>query len=74
MRDLLMRFPLTLDSGINVGVLLLIFGLFSSGYGLIKGGTLIDFFIFYLSNIFFYFFPSTMCKKIKLSFILKDGG
>ena len=31
-------------------------GLFSSGYGLIKGGTLIDFFIFYLLNIFFNFF------------------
>ena len=32
---------LTLDSGINVGVRLLIFGLFSSGYVLIKGGTFI---------------------------------
>ena len=43
----------TLDSGINVGVRLLIFGLFSSGYVLIKGGTFINFFIFSLLNIFF---------------------
>ena len=45
-------FPLgnwcTLDSGINVGVRLLISGLFSSGYVLIEGGTFINFFIFYL--------------------------
>ena len=46
----------TLDSGINVGVCLLIFGLSSSGYVLIKGGTFIKFSIFYLLNIFFYFF------------------
>ena len=38
----------TLDSGINVGVRLLILGLFSSGYVLIKGGTFNNFFIFYL--------------------------
>ena len=36
----------SLDSGINVGVRLLIFGLFSNGYVLIKGGTIINFFIF----------------------------
>ena len=46
----------TLDSGINVGVRLLIFGLFSSGYVLIKGGTFINFFIFHLFNIFLNFF------------------
>ena len=40
--------PLTLDSGINVGVRLLILGLFSSGYVLIKGGTFINFFISYI--------------------------
>ena len=39
----------TLDSGIKVGVCLLIFGLFSSGYVLIK-----TFFIFYLFKYFFY--------------------
>ena len=39
----------TLDSGINVGVRLLVLGLFSSGYVLIKGGTLIDFFYFLFS-------------------------
>jgi hypothetical protein len=60
----------TLDSGINVGVCLLIFGLFSSGYVLIKGGTFINFFIFYL---FITFFPSAMYKKIKLSVILRGG-
>ena len=64
----------TRDSGINVGVHLLIFGLFSSGYVLIKGGTFINFFIFYLLNIFFLlFFPSAMYKKIKLSVILRGG-
>ena len=36
----------TLDSGINVGVRSLILGLCSSGYVLIKGGTIINFFIF----------------------------
>ena len=46
----------TLDSGINVGVRLLIFGLFSSGYVLIKGGTFINFFIFLFLKYFFYFF------------------
>ena len=46
---------LTLDSGINVGVRLLIFGLFSSGYVLIKGGTFINFFIFYFSIFFLLF-------------------
>ena len=51
-----LSFMFTVDSGINVGVCLLIFGLFSSGYVLIKGGTFINFFIFYLLNIFFYFF------------------
>ena len=64
---------LTLGSGINVGVCLLIFGLFSSGYVLIKGGTFINFFIFYLFNIFLTFFPSAMYKKIKLSVILRGG-
>ena len=46
---------LTLDSGINVGVRLLILGIFSSGYVLIKGGTFINLFIFHLLNIYFYF-------------------
>ena len=46
----------TLDSGINVGVRLLILGLFSSGYVLIKGGMFINFFIFHIFNIFFNFF------------------
>ena len=60
----------TLDSGINVGVRLLILGLFSSGYVLIKGGTFINFFIF----LFFeYSFPSAMYKKIKLLVILRGG-
>ena len=49
----------TLDSGINVGVRLLILGLFSSGYVLIKGGTFINFLIFYLLNIFSNFFSLT---------------
>ena len=48
--------PITLDSGINVGVRLLIFGIFSSGYVLIKGGTFINYFIFYIFNIFLNFF------------------
>ena len=64
---------ITLDSRINVGVRLLIFGLFSSGYMLIKRGTFINFFIFYLLNIFFPFFPSPMYKKIKWSVILRGG-
>ena len=66
---------LTLDSGINVGVRLLIFGLFSSGYVLIKGGTFINFFFIFLSfkYLFFTFFPSAMYKKIKLSVILRGG-
>ena len=34
----------TIDSGINVGVRLLIFGFFSSGYVLIKGGMFVNFF------------------------------
>ena len=64
----------TLDSGINVGVRLLIFGLFSSGYVLIKGGTFINFLFFYFLNIFFFtFFPSAMYKKIKLLVILRGG-
>ena len=63
----------TLDSGINVWVRLLIFGLFSSGYVLIKGDTLINFSIFYLLNTFFTFFPSAMYKKMKLSVILRGG-
>ena len=41
----------TLDSGINIGVRLLILGLFSSGYMLIKGGMFVNFFIFIFSNI-----------------------
>ena len=40
-----MQSSTTLDSGINVGVRLLILGLFSNGYVLIKGGTIINFFI-----------------------------
>ena len=77
----------TLDSGINVGVRLLIFGIFSSGYVLIKGGMFINFFIFYfisltailsgLRNCFFFllniFFPSAVYKKIKISVILRGG-
>ena len=64
----------TLDSGINVGVRLLIFGLFSSGYVLIKGGTFINFFIFlFFKYLFFIFFPSAMYKKIKLLVILRGG-
>ena len=63
----------TLDSGINVGVRLLIIGLFSSGYVLIKGGTFINFFIFCLLNILFTVFLSAMYKKIKMSVILRGG-
>ena len=36
----------TLDSVINIGVRLLILGIFSSGYMLIKGGRFINFLIF----------------------------
>jgi hypothetical protein len=47
----------TLESGINIGVRLLIFEGFSSGYILIKGGTFIDFLFFKnflkLSNFLF---------------------
>ena len=50
----------TLDSGINVGVRLLILGLFSSGYVLIKGGMFINFFIFNFLTFFFYLFPLAM--------------
>ena len=61
----------TLDSGINIGVHLLIYGLFSSGYMLIKGGTFIDFFIFFI--FFLLFFALAMYQKIKLSVILSGG-
>ena len=68
----------TLDSGINVGVRLLIFGLFSSGYVLIKGGTFINFLIFnfftFFDIFFFTFFPSAMYKKIKLGVVHKLRG
>ena len=37
----------TLESGINIGVRLLILGLFSTGYVLIKGAMFINFWIFY---------------------------
>ena len=63
----------TLDSGINVGVRLLILGLFSNGYVLIKGGTIINFFIFYFLDIFFACFTLAMYKKINLSVILRGG-
>ena len=65
----------TLDSGRNVGVRLLIFGLFSSGYVLIKGGKFINLFIFFFFRIFFstFFFPSAVYKKIKISVILREG-
>ena len=65
----------TLDSGINVGVRLLIFGIFSSGYVLIKGGTFINLFIFFSFKYFFstFFFPSAVYKKIKISVILRGG-
>ena len=46
---------ITLESGINVGVCLIIFGLFSSGYVFIKGSIFINFFIFLI--FFFSFFP-----------------
>ena len=49
--------PLTLDSGINVGVRLLIFGLFSSGYMLIK------WFFFYFFLLFFF---------VSLGYVLKN--
>ena len=49
------------------------FKLFSSGYVQIKGGTFINFLIFYLLNIFLTFFPSPMYKKIKWSVIFKRG-
>merc|ERR1739836_45704 len=61
----------TLENSLSVQVL--IFGLFSSGYVLIKGGTFINFFIFYFLNLFFTFFPSAMYKKIKLLVILRGG-
>ena len=63
----------TLDSGINVGVRLLILGLFSNGYVLIKGGMIINFFIFYFLDIFFACFTLAMYKKINLSVILRGG-
>ena len=45
---------------------------FVSGYVLIKGGTFINFFIFLFFKYFFFtFFPLAMCKKIKLSVILR---
>ena len=49
------------ESGINIGVHLLILLLFSSGYMLIKG------------EFVFTFFPLAMYKKIKLSVILRGG-
>ena len=65
------QFLCTLDSGINVEVRLLILGLFSSGYVLIKGGTFNNFFIFLI--FLFTFFPLAMYEKIKLSVILRGG-
>ena len=55
----------TLDSGINVGVRLLIFGIFSSGYVLIKGGTFINLFIFFSFKYFFstFFFFSCVLEN-----------
>ena len=61
----------TLDSGINVGVRLLIFGLFSNGYVLIKGGTIINF--FYFLDIFFACFTLAIYKKINLSVISRGS-
>ena len=62
---------LTLESGINVGVRLIILGLFSRGYVLIRGATFINFWIFYsFLFIFFTFFPFAMYKNFKLPVIL----
>ena len=60
MKNLLLKN--TIDSGINVGVHILIFGLFSCGYVLIKGGMFSSFFILYLSN-FLLFFPQLCIRK-----------
>ena len=60
-------------SGINVGVRLLILGLFSNGYVLIKGGTIITFFISLFFRYFFACFTLAMYKKINLSVILRGG-
>ena len=51
----------TLDSGINVGVRLLILGLFSSGYVFIKGGKFNNFFIFLI--FLFPFFILWLCIR-----------
>mgnify|MGYP001477140763 CR=1 FL=1 len=64
---------ITLDYGINVGVRLLIFELFSSGYVLIKGGTFIKFSIFYLLNIFLLLFFLQLCKKNQIICYFKRG-
>jgi len=65
----------TLDSGINVGVCLLILGFFQwLSTSLLKGVRVLFFFISYLLNIrFLLFFPSAIYKKIKLTVILRGG-
>ena len=57
----------TLESGVNVGLRLLILGLFSRGYVLIKGAKFINFWNFYFSYIFF---PLAIYEIFKLSVIL----
>ena len=66
-------FFLSRESRINVRVRLLILGLFSSGYVLIKGGMFINFLNFFKIFSFTFFFLLFMCKKIKLSVILRGG-
>ena len=46
----------TLESGVNVGLRLLILGLFSGGYVLIKGAKFINFWNFYFSYNFSFSF------------------
>ena len=66
-------FFLSRESRINVRVRLLILGLFSSGYVLIKGGMFINFLNFFKIFSFTFFFLLVMCKKIKLSVFLRGA-
>ena len=66
-------FFLSRESRINVRVRLLILGLFSSGYVLIKGGMFINFLTFFIFLIFFTSFPLAMCKKIEFICYFKGG-
>ena len=63
----------TLDSGINVGVRLLILGLFSGAIFLLKVATVINFRNFYFFDAFFTSYLFWLCIKNQISCYFKGG-